>query len=189
MIIGVMSYPNAYVFMSFHPPAFLIKLNIEMSMAELILKIARSKKDRTAEQSFELSQWTYGDREDSGYSPSAPPLSLTQRSRNKHTRVSSLDDEDDEVETTPAPKIAVVRTAEVTVDIESLKEARFKEGQRGFQDHNGPVDFDTIGRDGDAETGTFGHGRRSSQRIGHRAEVSSSTSQTELKNAAAPFGS
>lgn len=29
--------------MAFHPPAFLVKLNIEMSMADLILKIAKSE--------------------------------------------------------------------------------------------------------------------------------------------------
>ncbi|KAF8464684.1 hypothetical protein BDZ91DRAFT_821818, partial [Kalaharituber pfeilii] len=75
IIIGFMSYPNAYVFLSFHPPGFLIKLNIEMSMAELILKIARFKENKTSDQNIELSKWTFRDpnthNDDSEYSPPA----------------------------------------------------------------------------------------------------------------------
>ncbi|OTA99544.1 hypothetical protein M426DRAFT_325013 [Hypoxylon sp. CI-4A] len=41
MLICLMSLPNPIVFVQFHPVAYLVKLNIEMSMASLITKVAR----------------------------------------------------------------------------------------------------------------------------------------------------
>lgn len=41
LIITMMSLKNTFVYMQFHPLAYMVKLNIEMSMAELIGKIAR----------------------------------------------------------------------------------------------------------------------------------------------------
>lgn len=41
LIIAMMSLPNTFVYMQFHPVAYIVKLNIEMSMAELISKVAR----------------------------------------------------------------------------------------------------------------------------------------------------
>ncbi|KAI1307753.1 hypothetical protein F5Y03DRAFT_405404 [Xylaria venustula] len=43
LIIGMMSLPNTFVYMQFHPLAYIVKLNIELSMADLIAKIARKK--------------------------------------------------------------------------------------------------------------------------------------------------
>ncbi|MCJ1399944.1 hypothetical protein MMC11_003147 [Xylographa trunciseda] len=40
MIIGLMSLPNQIVYIQFHPVAYIVKLNIEMSMADLITRIA-----------------------------------------------------------------------------------------------------------------------------------------------------
>ncbi|KAB8293763.1 hypothetical protein EYC80_009248 [Monilinia laxa] len=40
LIIGMMSLRNSFVYMQFHPLAYLVKLNIEMSMAELIAKVS-----------------------------------------------------------------------------------------------------------------------------------------------------
>ncbi|KAF9694796.1 hypothetical protein EKO04_007410 [Ascochyta lentis] len=42
MIIGAMSIPNSFVYIQFHPLAYLVKLNIEMVMANLIKRIAIS---------------------------------------------------------------------------------------------------------------------------------------------------
>ncbi|KAG9550246.1 hypothetical protein KCU97_g19971, partial [Aureobasidium melanogenum] len=42
MLIGLMSLPNGIVFVQFHPVAYMVKLNIEMSMADMIIKVARS---------------------------------------------------------------------------------------------------------------------------------------------------
>ncbi|KAI9158027.1 hypothetical protein HJFPF1_06013 [Paramyrothecium foliicola] len=42
LIIAMMSLDNTFVYMQFHPLAYIVKLNIEMSMASLIAKVARS---------------------------------------------------------------------------------------------------------------------------------------------------
>lgn len=42
MLIGLMSLSNQLVYIQFHPIAYMVKLNIEMSMADLIIKVARS---------------------------------------------------------------------------------------------------------------------------------------------------
>ncbi|KAI1266645.1 hypothetical protein F5Y18DRAFT_362573 [Xylariaceae sp. FL1019] len=44
IIIGIMSLSNTFVYMQIHPLAYIVKLKIEMSMAELIGIIARKKK-------------------------------------------------------------------------------------------------------------------------------------------------
>jgi hypothetical protein len=41
MLICLMSLKNQVVYIQFHPVAYMVKLNIEMSMASLITKIAR----------------------------------------------------------------------------------------------------------------------------------------------------
>ncbi|KAF7558833.1 hypothetical protein G7046_g5332 [Stylonectria norvegica] len=43
LIISMMSLKNTFVYMQFHPLAYIVKLNIEMSMAELIGKIASNR--------------------------------------------------------------------------------------------------------------------------------------------------
>ncbi|KAI0444765.1 hypothetical protein F4803DRAFT_510436 [Xylaria telfairii] len=45
LIITMMSLPNTFVYMQFHPLAYIVKLNIELSMADLIGRIARSRND------------------------------------------------------------------------------------------------------------------------------------------------
>ncbi|CAE6419759.1 unnamed protein product [Rhizoctonia solani] len=42
VIIGMLSYRNDLVYMQFHPVAFLVKLEIEMCMSRLMVKVARS---------------------------------------------------------------------------------------------------------------------------------------------------
>ncbi|KAF2970699.1 hypothetical protein GQX73_g2857 [Xylaria multiplex] len=43
LIIAMMSLPNTFVYMQFHPLAYIVKLNIELSMADLIGRIARNR--------------------------------------------------------------------------------------------------------------------------------------------------
>lgn len=40
-----MSLPNSFVYMQFHPLAYIVKLKIEMSMADLITSVARARDD------------------------------------------------------------------------------------------------------------------------------------------------
>ncbi|PVH83827.1 hypothetical protein DL98DRAFT_454441 [Cadophora sp. DSE1049] len=42
LIIGMMSLPNGFIYVQFHPLAYIVKLNIELSMADLISKVVRS---------------------------------------------------------------------------------------------------------------------------------------------------
>ncbi|KAJ4352108.1 uncharacterized protein N0V89_007454 [Didymosphaeria variabile] len=48
MIIGAMSIPNGFLYAMFHPLAFLVKLNIEMTMANLIRKIALENQNQNS---------------------------------------------------------------------------------------------------------------------------------------------
>ncbi|SPO07010.1 uncharacterized protein DNG_09704 [Cephalotrichum gorgonifer] len=43
MLLGLMSLPNQVVYIQFHPVAYMVKLNIEMSMASLITRLAREQ--------------------------------------------------------------------------------------------------------------------------------------------------
>src|SRR5690349_16153480 len=43
MLIGLMFLPNQVVYVQFHPVAYMVKLNIEMSMASLVIRIARGQ--------------------------------------------------------------------------------------------------------------------------------------------------
>ncbi|KAF2738788.1 hypothetical protein EJ04DRAFT_411856, partial [Polyplosphaeria fusca] len=52
MIIAAMSIPNGFVYCIFHPLAYLVKLNIEMSMAGLIKKLAVSSFRPTNNMSY-----------------------------------------------------------------------------------------------------------------------------------------
>ncbi|KAI1339188.1 hypothetical protein F5Y15DRAFT_81022 [Xylariaceae sp. FL0016] len=45
LLIGLMWLPNEIVFIQFHPVVYMVKLNIEMSMANLILRLARTRAD------------------------------------------------------------------------------------------------------------------------------------------------
>ena len=68
MLIGLMSLPNQVVYMQFHPVAYMVKLNIEMSMANLIRKIAKATvDDRNMEyrgEQYSLQDQTRGTRTD-----------------------------------------------------------------------------------------------------------------------------
>ncbi|KAI4851356.1 hypothetical protein E4T44_02185 [Aureobasidium sp. EXF-8845] len=55
MLIGLMSLPNGIVFVQFHPVAYMVKLNIEMSMADMIIKVAR-----TSEQDMHFGSSSQG---------------------------------------------------------------------------------------------------------------------------------
>lgn len=43
MIIGLMFLKNQVVYIQFHPVVYMVKLNIEMSMASLVVRLARGK--------------------------------------------------------------------------------------------------------------------------------------------------
>ncbi|KAF2220982.1 hypothetical protein BDZ85DRAFT_302196 [Elsinoe ampelina] len=51
LIIAMMSLNNTFVYMQFHPLAYIVKLKIEMSMADLISKVAKTKEGGRPENS------------------------------------------------------------------------------------------------------------------------------------------
>lgn len=56
MLIGLMSLPNQVVFIQFHPVAYMVKLNIEMSMASLITRLAKDQDSGFRFNSLSYSQ-------------------------------------------------------------------------------------------------------------------------------------
>lgn len=45
MLIGLMFLKNQIVYIQFHPVAYMVKLNIEMTMASLVVRLARGQSD------------------------------------------------------------------------------------------------------------------------------------------------
>ncbi|KAF4957349.1 hypothetical protein FSARC_11348 [Fusarium sarcochroum] len=54
-LVGLMSLPSSLVYLSFHPVCYLLKLQIEMKMAELITKIVRSTSNRSDDMYYPRS--------------------------------------------------------------------------------------------------------------------------------------
>ncbi|KAI5248307.1 hypothetical protein E4T47_04103 [Aureobasidium subglaciale] len=77
MLIGLMSLPNGIVFVQFHPVAYMVKLNIEMSMADMIIKVAKSN-----EQDMNFGSSSQG----------TPYPGNTQKSQHGHTFNDDRDD-------------------------------------------------------------------------------------------------
>src|SRR5258706_16106152 len=80
----MMFYRNPLVFMSIHPVAYIVKLNIEMSMASLIRKIATShENDFQGDHSMAYSLHSAGAR-------GAPVLHRSRSSRLQANNRSSI---------------------------------------------------------------------------------------------------
>ncbi|KAH8647747.1 hypothetical protein BX600DRAFT_389616 [Xylariales sp. PMI_506] len=61
LIISMMSLDNTFVYMQFHPFAYIIKLNIEMSMAKLIGKIAKHRRrEAVGDDTFNEAEFAVG---------------------------------------------------------------------------------------------------------------------------------
>ena len=61
-----MSLPNQVVYIQFHPVAYMVKLNIEMSMADLITRLARSENADTHLPSSSNNRETTGQGRSTG---------------------------------------------------------------------------------------------------------------------------
>ncbi|KAK4092421.1 hypothetical protein Purlil1_3042 [Purpureocillium lilacinum] len=66
LLIGLMSLPNQVVYIQFHPVAYMVKLNIEMSMADLITRLARSENADTHLPSSSNNRVTTGQGRSTG---------------------------------------------------------------------------------------------------------------------------
>ncbi|RKL07302.1 hypothetical protein BFJ70_g16906 [Fusarium oxysporum] len=89
LIISMMSLNNTFVYMQFHPFAYIVKLKIEMSMADLISKVAR-KRDCGV-----ISEGAFSHAEEG--CAGLPNKSFASVSRNQRTLVEEIDDVSDAV--------------------------------------------------------------------------------------------
>ncbi|KAM5350072.1 hypothetical protein ACJ41O_006577 [Fusarium nematophilum] len=113
LIISMMSLNNTFVYMQFHPFAYIVKLKIEMSMADLISKVAR-KRDCGI-----ISESTFTNAEEGR--ARAPNKSFASVSRNQRTLVDELD----EISTVPSIELQEVtdETTGVKVQQETMSDA------------------------------------------------------------------
>ncbi|KAI1839684.1 hypothetical protein JX266_014106 [Neoarthrinium moseri] len=58
ILIGTMSIPNGLVYVQFHPLVYILKLHIEMNIADLIVKVVKATGDRQSPYAFSNSQGT-----------------------------------------------------------------------------------------------------------------------------------
>ncbi|KAG7135021.1 hypothetical protein HYQ45_007089 [Verticillium longisporum] len=83
LIIAMMSLKNTFVYMQFHPLAYIVKLKIEMSMADLIAKIARKQDNNPAsDEAFSRSHGTRG-ADTTLKSQHPPPLDEPKDGKNR----------------------------------------------------------------------------------------------------------
>ncbi|GKT65052.1 hypothetical protein ColTof4_07442 [Colletotrichum tofieldiae] len=69
LLIGLMSLPNQVVYIQFHPVAYMVKLNIEMSMASLITRLA---KDHDSGLRFDSLSYSHGNSGGQRSNPAHP---------------------------------------------------------------------------------------------------------------------
>ncbi|EKG11702.1 hypothetical protein MPH_11195 [Macrophomina phaseolina MS6] len=92
LIISMMSLSNSFVYMQFHPLAYIVKLNIEMSMADLIARVTRSQSidrrinNRNRHLHYSTTAYSISDRVDK---PQPVALKSTGSTRISSTGVSS----------------------------------------------------------------------------------------------------
>jgi hypothetical protein len=56
MLIGMMFLKNQVVYIQYHPVCYIVKLNIEMSMASLVVRLAQGKSDADVDvENYQLS--------------------------------------------------------------------------------------------------------------------------------------
>ncbi|KAI3557716.1 hypothetical protein CABS03_10641 [Colletotrichum abscissum] len=112
LIIAMMSLNNTFVYMQFHPLAYMVKLKIEMSMAELIGKVAR-KRDLGILSAADFN----GNNRDS-YQPSEYSLQLPTYARGRpvggiDATISSQPPNPIELNNVAKPKIPALRGVNV----------------------------------------------------------------------------
>ncbi|KAH6704093.1 hypothetical protein BKA61DRAFT_739913 [Leptodontidium sp. MPI-SDFR-AT-0119] len=152
LIISMMSLKNSFVYMQFHPFAYIVKLNIEMSMADLIAKVSRASttwKDPSLSRTQDTSHFA------SGHQDTQPEFNRRLKPSNLKSYNSSsilsdvqLDDILYGRETAPlqATGLEVKMSSEVRTHVERRKSlgARTKEGSElDLENVVSPMEEDT----------------------------------------------
>ncbi|KAK2060407.1 hypothetical protein LY76DRAFT_625208 [Colletotrichum caudatum] len=103
MLIGLMSLPNQVVYVQFHPVAYMVKLNIEMSMASLITRLAKDRDGSMGFSSLSYSHGPSGSRR-TGPTPDGRPIGHHETSGPKRSRKASIGSSSPEDGTSEATK-------------------------------------------------------------------------------------
>ncbi|KAK9770987.1 hypothetical protein SCAR479_12336 [Seiridium cardinale] len=161
MLIGLMSLPNQVVYIQFHPVAYMVKLNIEMSMATLITRLARHGSNdvhmNTLSESDRRRQ--YGTDENATAPARDVGLKSFTRSKIRH--------DPDDVD--PAHGGGIQRTYDVNVTVQ--------QSNPGESAHKGrTVMFDKMGEDELGLTSHAGHPRGSVKEVDGRSSLTSDKS-------------
>nr|XP_036575585.1 uncharacterized protein CTRU02_14504 [Colletotrichum truncatum]KAF6782174.1 hypothetical protein CTRU02_14504 [Colletotrichum truncatum] len=145
LIIAMMSLHNTFVYMQFHPLAYMVKLKIEMSMAELIGKVARKRDmgilsaadfngNRTSWQlsEYSLQLPSYARGQVNGQTNPVELNNVANPTRGKNvaaitsmpsSRRGSIGTSAESAPDTQQPKMAIYRTREVVVEIERVQKS------------------------------------------------------------------
>ncbi|KAI6767625.1 hypothetical protein HG530_005634 [Fusarium avenaceum] len=123
VLVGLMSLPSSLVYLSFHPVCYLLKLEIEMKMAELITKIVRSSGARgTNDMYYHQSSTNNGrtiETKSKTRAKSPPPLRGTQGamqgSHTTHVEVGGGDSLGEVDMQGSGNRNAIIRTIQTTV--------------------------------------------------------------------------
>ncbi|KAF4956411.1 hypothetical protein FSARC_11614 [Fusarium sarcochroum] len=119
LLIGLMSLPNQTVFIQFHPVVYLVKLNIEMSMATLITQLARKKMTDELYPSMSYSTTPKNRTQDpeSGPDGKAPAFGASIQMTTHRTKVASASEESlDAPSDVPESQAGIHRRIEVKIE-------------------------------------------------------------------------
>ncbi|KAK3934369.1 hypothetical protein QBC46DRAFT_427607 [Diplogelasinospora grovesii] len=122
MLIGLMSLPNQVVYIQFHPVAYMVKLNIEMSMASLISRLAQSPTDAEINPNS-LSQEHGKSRDLSRYYAHDSSRAHSHVLKSFH-RTSIGASPADDIETILADDTGIHRRTDLDIQVESAASSR-----------------------------------------------------------------
>ncbi|KAH6874560.1 hypothetical protein B0T10DRAFT_521725 [Thelonectria olida] len=108
LLIGMMSLPNGFVYVQFHPLVYLVKLHIEMNMADLIGKVVRASSHANASNGYNTRSRTY--QTGSRTYPSRLAHTLTGTHHRTHIELG----EEDEMELKERQKLEGIKKTVVT---------------------------------------------------------------------------
>jgi hypothetical protein len=126
LLIGMMSLPNDIVYVQFHPLAYLVKLHIEMNMAELITKVVKASNGGYPDYSGSRSRTTQNKSSKTAQS-GGRVNSIFPNGQAGHTTFVEAGGDDIELPTRDAHGIQKTTTTQIVI-----KESR----QSGYEDHD-----------------------------------------------------
>jgi hypothetical protein len=89
LLIGLMFLKNQVVYIQFHPVVYMVKLNIEMSMASLVVRLAQGKQSDMGPEEFHSSSGPDSHSRSAALSHQPHSLQLTNRSKRNNTNMRS----------------------------------------------------------------------------------------------------